>query len=194
MSARGSKQALKERIVALERELAALRRQAREEGARGEECELVFFALGEQALAVPLDRCVEVLPMVEISPLPVELEGILGMIDRRGLATPILDGARRLSTRGGQRTLESQILVLAVGLWEMGLVVDRVLDVRPALLEPLEGPEEVRGKEGLVVGRVRRGGTSALVIEPSGLVSARLGEELLEATADAASTDAEDRT
>jgi len=161
---------LDERILELERELASLQRQrialAREERT----VQLLHFEQGDRRLELLLERTIEVLPMLATQRLDSELQGLIGLVDRRGRPTPSLDGAVVLHSATRIPLLDRKILVVQVGPWEIGLAVDRVHEVASGTLQPLQASGLLLGEDALLLGRSRSGEHEVLVLDPTFLL------------------------
>lgn len=93
----------------------------------------VIFRLEGGQYALPLQRVIEVLRLVAIRPVPEGPAWLVGVIDRRGQALPIMDLRVRLGLPPLPPRLETRIIVTDVGdaqgEYLLGLLADEVLDV-----------------------------------------------------------------
>ena len=93
----------------------------------------VIFRLDAGQYALPLQRVMEVVRVVAIRPVPEGPNWLVGVIDRRGQALPIMDLRVRLGLPPRPPRLDTRIIVTDVGGAEgeclLGLLADEVLDV-----------------------------------------------------------------
>ncbi|MDF1563351.1 MAG: chemotaxis protein CheW [Deltaproteobacteria bacterium] len=126
-------QALLRRLAELEDELAKLRRQVQPERTRESLPAGRFSALtlniGTELYAVPLAMVREVIRAVWITPVPEVSESILGAMNLRGRIIPVIDARKRVGISAPKLDLQTPIAILAPVTGEVGVVVDRVLDL-----------------------------------------------------------------
>lgn len=185
-------EALNDRIQALERELSSLRRHLAasgqlaaavvgEAGASaapravvGES--ILAFSAGDVRLGLRLGEVLEVVRMVEPTPLADASPGILGAIDYRGTIMPLLDLAVRLGRPARAFGLDSKIIVAKTAGRQFGAVVDEVQGLVPvtadafcsdAKLSMGEVPVERR----CLLGALRAEGGLLLVLDLAGVLS-----------------------
>lgn len=125
---------LHDEFSALRRQLDALQAQmavqpeAPEELAEGVTQVLVCQA-GAEKIAFPLSLIDEVVPNASLTPLPEAPDWVLGVLNLRGEALPVLDVVARLERRPRETALNDLILVCGAGSRRAGLLVPEVLDV-----------------------------------------------------------------
>lgn len=90
---------------------------------------VVRFALGAHQCALVLDDVREVLRVVAVTPLPVAPSFIEGMINRRGVVTPVIDLRTRVGLSCGPYDNTTRILITAIGGHSTGVIVDDVSGV-----------------------------------------------------------------
>lgn len=95
--------------------------------------EMVVFKLGEQPYGLGLERVVEIIRMIAITPVPESEAGIEGVINLRGEIVPVLDLRRNLNLETIPFTLSTQIIIVQVDGRKIGLVVDSVTKVTNVL-------------------------------------------------------------
>lgn len=86
------------------------------------------FGLGREEFAIPLLKVKEVLGYPEVTPLPQTSSYFLGIMDLRGSVVSILDLRSKLGFKP-ERTEETTTIILDVGSFNIGMVVDRVNSV-----------------------------------------------------------------
>jgi purine-binding chemotaxis protein CheW len=126
---------------------------------------LVTFRLSQQIYALPIECIVQIVPMVTITPLPrtnglmARTASLLGVINVRGSAVPVVDLRCHLGQGQGRMLLYTPIILSRIDGRMVGMVVDEVLDVvHLAMYElvPLDEifPEEA-GDTGFLSGMAR---------------------------------------
>lgn len=95
--------------------------------------QFVTLGIDRETFALPVETVREILDMCEISKLPNAPEQLLGMIDVRGTAVPVIDLRTKFGLQRIEATPSTRILVLeftANGRKSLiGLVADRVFEV-----------------------------------------------------------------
>ena len=72
----------------------------------------LVFQLGEARYAVEARRVAEVLPLLELSPLPQAPKGIAGIFNLRGRAVPAIDLGELTSGQPARERLTTRIIVI----------------------------------------------------------------------------------
>jgi purine-binding chemotaxis protein CheW len=101
----------------------------------------VVFTLGDSEYALPLDRILEVLRMVAVTPLPGAPASVAGVIDLRGRVIPVLDLRTRLDLPPLAHTLRTPILIARGGDRVVGLIADEVVEMLGVFEDDIDGPE-----------------------------------------------------
>lgn len=89
------------------------------------------YRLGDETFVSPLEQVHEVLPVPEITRLPLAQPWVLGVISRRGELTPVYDFLGLLG-RGSVSLNDSRarLLVVRLGAWSLALLVSESLGLR----------------------------------------------------------------
>jgi len=107
----------------------------------------VTLGIERETFAVEVDVVREILDMRPISWVPNAPAFMLGMIDVRGTAVPVIDLRVKLGLPPAAPTEHTRIIVLEVRFGDrlrlMGLVADRVFEVTPLADQAQEPPPEV---------------------------------------------------
>lgn len=90
---------------------------------------LVVFQLEGRDYALPVHEIVEVVRMVEITPVPEAPEWLFGAINVRGRVIPVMDLRRRLGLAGMEPGLRTPIMVAETGGRMLGLIADNVSEM-----------------------------------------------------------------
>jgi purine-binding chemotaxis protein CheW len=95
--------------------------------------QFVTLGIDRETFALPVETVREILDMCEISKLPNAPQQLLGMIDVRGTAVPVIDLRTKFGLTRIDATASTRILVLEVPSRDrtslIGLVADRVFEV-----------------------------------------------------------------
>ncbi len=90
---------------------------------------LITFRLGKQAYAMPIEPIRQIVEMVAVTPLPHINDSIMGVINVRGSAVPVVNLRQHFNMPSAPENLDPHIVLVQIGAWMTGLVVDRVEDV-----------------------------------------------------------------
>jgi purine-binding chemotaxis protein CheW len=131
----------------------------------------VTIGIADEIFAAPVERVQEILEMRPVARLPHAPGYLLGMIDVRGQAIPVVDLRLKLGLPAAGDTLATRIIVLRVraGGREvvLGLKADRVFEVTVLDGNALEPPPEigVEWASQSIAGIGRRGGSFVTVLD-----------------------------
>ena len=109
---------------------------------------VVVFQLKEKEYAIPIQQVRGIEKILHITRVPNTAHFVKGVINLRGVVTPIIDLRARFDIEESDYTDESRIIIVNVDDLEVGLVVDianDVIDIPSANLEPQ--PEVVGTEE-----------------------------------------------
>jgi len=94
----------------------------------------LVIQVAEERFVVPAARVAEVLPRVQLAPVPRAAAWHAGLFSYRGSALPVMDLSRRLRDERCTTRLGNRVLVVDVprpsGVERWGLLVEQVLQVR----------------------------------------------------------------
>ena len=112
---------------------------------------LVRFALGDRHCALPVAAIDEVIRIVAIKPLAGAPPFVEGVINRRGVITPVIDLRKRSGIVPGAFDATTHILITSVRGKSTGLIVDEVTEVGDAddaitLIDPATILTDAEGK------------------------------------------------
>jgi purine-binding chemotaxis protein CheW len=123
----------------------------------------VVFSLEERRCALPVDAVREVLPAVEITPLPQAPPVCLGIVDVRGTVLPVVDPRQRFGLPPRELELSDRLVVARSASREVVLRVDAVEGVVAAEDASVIDPAAVVPGLELVRGIVRVAGALVLI-------------------------------
>lgn len=90
---------------------------------------VLTFRVAEQRCALPIARVLEVMAMVELTPLPDAPPALMGLANRHGEILPMLDMRRVFGHAPLTVTLSTLFIVAQQAERRVGLVVDEVYQV-----------------------------------------------------------------
>jgi purine-binding chemotaxis protein CheW len=131
--------------------------------AQEEMATLIVFSLDDAEYALNVEKIVEGLRMVAITPIPESPDSVCGVINLRGRVIPILDLRRRLGLTPRPFDLRSPILVADDQDRFVGLVVDEVVQMLTLPANAIDGPEAL-GRSRQAVSAVARTGERLILI------------------------------
>jgi purine-binding chemotaxis protein CheW len=114
---------------------------------RGQQRDILLFALGSQRYALWADDVRELLRAVAIQPLPRAPRMVEGIVNLRGRIVPVLDLRARFSLPRKELEPSDHLIVAAVGSRLVAIRADRALDLIPVALDR-EQLEELRAAGG----------------------------------------------
>ncbi len=110
-----------------------------------QEIKVIVFQLKDKEYAIPVDRVSGIEKLLHITRVPKTVSFIKGVINLRGVITPIID----LRTRFGFEEIEyndsTRIIIVVMNGMEVGLIVDSANDVLDLPVTSIEPQPEVVG-------------------------------------------------
>lgn len=110
-----------------------------------EDLKLIVFQLVDKEYAIPVNqvRSIEKLPY--ITRVPGTASYVTGVINLRGVVTPIIDLRSRFDLPSSDSTESTRVIIVGLEDKEVGLIVDSANDVLDVAREMIEPPPEVVG-------------------------------------------------
>jgi len=139
--------------------------------------QFVTLGVGEEVFAVEVTRVHEILDFGPVVRLPNAPEHVLGMIDVRRRAVPVIDLRVKLGLSPTIKTEHSRIIVLDVDIGArtvvLGLLSDRVYEVTDLSDHAVEPPPDIgmRWRSDYIRGVGRRGDSFVIIFDLSRLFS-----------------------
>jgi purine-binding chemotaxis protein CheW len=103
----------------------------------------VAFRLHQQIYALPIEAIVQVISMVTITPIPRSHPVIMGIINLRGAAVPVISLHRFLGLPEPRLQVHTPLILIRFGAQVIGVIADEVLDVIQFGLEQIIHPQEI---------------------------------------------------
>lgn len=110
-----------------------------------EELKVIVFALGDEEYGVEVDKVRTIERMQPMTRVPKTPDFIKGVINLRGVVTPVIDLRGRFQLPETEATEHSRIIIVAVNDIEVGMIVDSANDVIDVNSDSIEEPPEVVG-------------------------------------------------
>ena len=144
----------------------------REETAHVRGTRYLTFDLGGGSYALPLAHVREVDRLPAITPLPNVPPWLLGAANLHGEIVSVVDLAAFLGLGSGKPSRESRLLACRAGSMEVGLLVERVRDIRELADAAVRPPAaQIPGRTGRYLAGVYAGdGRLTLVLDVPGLL------------------------
>ena len=98
------------------------------------------FVLGEESYGLDIHFVREIIGMQSVTPIPDARQDIRGVINLRGRVIPVMDVRRRFNMAARVDDDRTCIIVVEVGDWTVGLVVDTVSEVLDIAADQIEPP------------------------------------------------------
>lgn len=130
-----------------------------------EEYKIIVFQLSEKEYAIPVEQVRSIEKVQHITRIPGVAPYIKGVINLRGVVTPIVDLRTRFDIGEEIYTESTRVIIAALDQLEVGLIVDAandVLDIQRNSIEPT--PEIVGGKETAYINGVVKIGRRLLIL------------------------------
>ena len=128
-----------------------------------DEIQLVTFSLGSEIYAFEIETVREIMRVSAISEVPNAPEHIKGLITVRENVMPVLDLRTLLSVAISDNEENERILIVEIGGFAMGLIVDRVREVRRYAKNIIQEPPG-RGQNRELKGIVKADGGKQLIM------------------------------
>ncbi|MFT8321474.1 MAG: chemotaxis protein CheW [Bacillus sp. (in: firmicutes)] len=109
---------------------------------------LIIFELKGKEYAIPVNQVRSIEKMMHITRIPNITPFVKGVINLRGVVTPLIDLRKRFGLEEIKYTERTRIIIIALADIEVGVIVDAandVVDVNTSEFEP--APEVVGGVE-----------------------------------------------
>ncbi|GAA4871729.1 chemotaxis protein CheW [Paenibacillus vulneris] len=111
----------------------------------GEEIKVIVFALENEEYGVEVEKVRTIERMQPMTRVPKTPEFVRGVINLRGVVTPVIDLRGRFGFKETEFTDSSRIIIVGVNDIEVGLIVDSANDVIDVDTDSIEDPPEIVG-------------------------------------------------
>ncbi len=100
-----------------------------DEGDEIQENQFLTFGIEKETYAIDLLNVMEIIRLIQITPIPETFDFIKGIINLRGKIIPVMDIRMRFSLEEKPYEDRTCIIVVSIKGMEMGLIVDHVSEV-----------------------------------------------------------------
>jgi len=135
---------------------------------------LVVFRVGATRYGIGIESVDEILPELQVTPLPRAPEGVIGVVDVRSRVVPVYDVHQRFGAGRRQSTFDSRTILVSLDEGSVALPVDgveEVASVDPAAVQAVDVPGRT-GELSYLVGVVHHRGELVLWVDPDQLIPA----------------------
>ncbi|MFY0542768.1 chemotaxis protein CheW [Brevibacillus sp. H7] len=109
------------------------------------EVKVIVFRLKDEEYGVEVNQVKSIEKLEHITRVPRTPRFVKGVINLRGVVTPIIDLRNRFGLEETAYTESTRVIIVAVGELEVGLIVDAANDVIDIPVSSIEPPPEVVG-------------------------------------------------
>ncbi|WP_026689879.1 chemotaxis protein CheW [Alteribacter aurantiacus] len=106
---------------------------------------VIVFQLGEEEYGVGVEQVKSIERVQTVTRVPNTASFIKGVINLRGVVTPILDLRMRFNIQEREYNNQTRVIIVTVDDMEVGLIVDAANDVMDINQDNIEPPPEVVG-------------------------------------------------
>lgn len=111
------------------------------------ENKLIVFELDKEEYAVPVQAVGSIERILPITRVPGTPRFVKGVINLRGVVTPVIDLKHKVKNQITEFTEQTRIIIVNVGEITIGFIVDSANDVLDIQTEQIEAPPEAIGTE-----------------------------------------------
>ncbi len=110
-----------------------------------EDMKVIVFQIKDKEYAIPVDKVSGIEKLLHITRVPKALKFVKGVINLRGVITPIIDLRIRFDFEEVEYDESTRIIIVILDDMEVGLIVDSANDVLDIPVESIEPQPEVVG-------------------------------------------------
>lgn len=110
-----------------------------------ESVKVIVFQLGDKEYAIPVSQVQGIEKTMHITRVPKTPRYVKGVINLRGVVTPIIDLRERFNVNSLVEDENTRIIIITVDDMEVGFIVDAANDVLDILKSSIEPQPEVVG-------------------------------------------------
>ncbi|MVA12183.1 chemotaxis protein [Agrobacterium vitis] len=137
--------------------------------------QFLIFQLGEENYGLPIGSVDEVIRVPgEITRMPGAPAFVMGVINLRGKAVPLIDQRRRFDAPTSAQTAQARAIVVTLGILQAGFVVDAVSEVKAVPSDALSAAPEFSSDQTEVFDRIAHiesEGRMILLVDPQELLT-----------------------
>ena len=149
--------------------------------------QILIVELGDERYGLPIGSVDEVVRVPdELTRVPGAPAFIMGLINLRGKAVPLIDQRTRFGTTGSERTSKVRAIIVTIDSLRAGFIVDGVSEVRAISSEAISAAPEFSSNRTNVFNRIAHDesdGRMILLIDPQELLT-RAEQDIVASIAD----------
>ncbi|MGZ9816598.1 chemotaxis protein CheW [Peribacillus simplex] len=110
-----------------------------------EDMKVIVFQIKDKEYAIPVDKVSSIEKLLHITRVPKAVKFVKGVINLRGVITPIIDLRVRFGFEEVEYDESTRIIIVILDDMKVGLIVDSANDVLDMPVESIEPQPEVVG-------------------------------------------------
>ncbi|MCL0033099.1 chemotaxis protein CheW [Peptococcaceae bacterium] len=118
--------------------------------------QVIVFQLANQKYALPLHQTQEIIKMSKITQIPNADFYLEGVINLRGTILPVINLRRRLGFADQDTSKDTRIIVTETSVQNIGIMVDKVLQVGQYNQSEIEPPDAVNSNSDFLKGIIKK--------------------------------------
>lgn len=134
----------------------------------------ILFSIGPARYALPVDRIVEVVPLVQVQAIPQAPPAVTGLMNYRGRSVPVIDLRIQLLNQPSELNLSTRIVILQPDSDKshlIGLVAEKATETERFRTDEFQ-PQTLQMPEALQLGPVRVSSQGMVqMVQPENLLS-----------------------
>ncbi len=117
----------------------------KQEESQATDVKVIVFQLEDEEYVIPVQQVNAIEKVQHITRVPRSSRFVKGVINLRGVVTPVIDLRLRFGIEEAVFSDNSRVIIVSLGEIEVGLIVDAANDVVDIPLAAIEPPPEVSG-------------------------------------------------
>ncbi|UOQ93240.1 chemotaxis protein CheW [Halobacillus shinanisalinarum] len=106
---------------------------------------VIVFQIEDEEYAIPVHQVGSIERIMHITRVPKTAPFVEGVINLRGVVTPIIDLRKRFGLQGYEQDGSTRIIIAAIDEMDVGLIVDGANDVLDIKEGAIQAPPEIVG-------------------------------------------------
>ncbi|KHE71277.1 chemotaxis protein CheW [Halobacillus sp. BBL2006] len=106
---------------------------------------VIVFQLNDEEYTIPVDQVGSIERMMPITRVPSTAPFVKGVLNLRGIVTPVIDLRKRFDMEPFEQTSQTRIIVVTLSDIVVGMIVDAANDVLDLKEDTIEPPPKVIG-------------------------------------------------
>ncbi|UOR13899.1 chemotaxis protein CheW [Halobacillus amylolyticus] len=111
-----------------------------------QQVKVIVFQIEDEEYAIPVHHVGSIERVMHITRVPKTAPFVEGVINLRGVVTPVIDLRKRFGLEGYEQGGRTRIIIATIEEMDIGLIVDGANDVMDIEVEAIQPPPEVVGR------------------------------------------------